>query len=1442
MAIPPPPPGFVPVAPAAAAGRKRPPYRDLPPPPDGSVVDPLASIRSLGVTVTNGFRTPADTDRLRRQGYKPAANSLHLDGDAIDLTPPKGMGWGDLRRHASSIADSYGKGAKVIDESRTARPHVHLQLPGWGGAPGLPPPPDGFTLEQRGAIDGDTVRLNTGQNGRVQGVDAWELKQQGRRSDNALVSLGTDARNALASGLSPDMPVTATGRQTYGRPVVNLGEAGGDPAVALLRSGHALASPEYLEGDPRMPAYMEAERLARQNLLGGHGTNAETPEQFRHKDGPWQGAEPGEWGSGQAVFGDEPTPFQGLRPEIKKGYLAIWNDPKSKPDDLLAFAQANGFTLEPKQVRAKYAQRFKGGDTPDSEVEYAEPPRILTDVGDGAAGAAVRGFGDPINMIDELGGVADALGAPDFGGPRENIWNSNRRFGDILYNNIDQNRAILANDDAQHPMYRLGGQLASGVAMPVGGGIHTVPGLIRLGAAEGFLSGFGAGEGGPVERAPNALLGTAVGAAGGAVLGGVIKAAPVAWRAGRRIVGREGQAAGDNLGGAANEAAYEPPPIVGDEAQNIGPPPRTQPQGGVVGSAAMRMEDGGAELAGPVGRQRDRIDVSALPPPPEGYELVGPLARTRKMGEAASAEDMAQAAGRIEPGDVVPIPANRIESLDDATRANPGTLRDLSANEPPATAYEDLSTLGGRAGNIDLSRLETRGDIHRALRQTEALFGGFDAARRGTVSHAETAALADELGMRADDLLKRRQGQALNAEEALAARRILAKSGDELVGLAQRAVGGSEGDLATFRKAMLRHAAIQEQVTGATAEAGRALAQFKVVAKAKDHGGRIMSAILERAGGRDSIEGAAQAIIDLQKVPGALNRFALDAVKPTWKDKAVELWYNSLLSGPRTHAVNIMSNAITAGLQIPEHAAAAVIGGLRRGATDRVLLSELGPRVIGLMQGAEEGLRAFKHTLRTGNVPDHVTKVEAAQQEAIGGLKGKVLRTPTRLLSAEDEFFKAVARRSELAALAVRKARSEGLRGDKLTARIAELTANPEPGMIERALDYARYLTFQRPLGAFGQDVQRWTARTPVLKLFLPFVRTPTNLLKFALERSPAAPLLREVRSDFQAGGARRDLAIARMGMGSGLGLLVTGWAADGQITGGGPADRNRERLQRADGWQPYSVRVGDQYVSYQRLDPLASTLGVAADLVDLQSAMTDNQREHVGTLITASLIQNLANKTWLSGASDLAEAVGDPQRYGDRFLRRLAGSLTTPAASSQLAQTIDPTLREARSILDAVRARVPFASKALLPQRGVWGEEIRREGGLGPDILSPLPVSTRRNDPVTREAIDAGAVIGKPQRKDMSDREYNEFVRISGQLMKQAMQARIASPGWRSMTAEERRKAFDAEKMAARKAAQESLGSSLGLVGAGKKRAVPPPPPGFEPRPAFTRLKRLDR
>lgn len=755
-------------------------------------------------------------------------------------------------------------------------------------------------------------------------------------------------------------------------------------------------------------------------------------------------------------------------------------------------------------------------------------------------------------------------------------------------------------------------------------------------------------------------------------------------------------------------------------------------------------------------------------------------------------------------------------------RSQSVSMADMDANAAPVEAYHEWgSNAPNYAGNLRLDKLESPQDIKRALYQVEQVHG-LDAARRGRISQAETESLAADLGMTPDQLLKRRKGQAFNAEEALAARQILAKSGNELVNMAKRMAAKkaegqvSDADLADFRAAIVRHAAIQEQVSGATAEAGRALSQFRMEASSRAVKGNVLKNLIANGGGREGIENAADAIIEAaNNSPAKLNDAAQKLASPKFKDKAIELYYNMLLSGPRTHAVNITSNLLTSLAQIPEHTIAAGVGAARRALpgqeAERVLFSETGGRIVGFLQGAREGFAQFGRALKTGEPADAASKVEAQSTHAISGTKGELIRLPTRLLTAEDELFKAMARKMEIAGLAMRKARSEGLSGAARRKRVAELNANPTPEMLDQAADYGRYVTFQRPLGEAGNAGVAFLQKAWPLKLFIPFVRTPTNLVKFAAERSPAAPALWAWSRDFKAGGAKRDLAIARWMVGSAATMMAVEAAQKGLITGGGPSNEKAKNLLIANGWQPYSVKVGNRYVAYGRLDPFSTTIGLAADYVDRGRYMTDKERDRYAETLMGAAIQNLSNKTWLQGMSNLAEALNDPGRYGENTIASLAAS-GVPAIVAQTATALDPVQRDAKgntfgaTVGNRILSRIPGVSQTLPARRDVLGRTLPTGNGGGLASMSPIYSGVARNDPTLNALLLGGAGLSRPQRTvtlnalmpgggqkiELTGKQYERYSADAGAAAKPELDALVSSPFWKEMTPKQRQDEVD--------------------------------------------------
>lgn len=129
-----------------------------------------------------------------------------------------------------------------------------------------------------------------------------------------------------------------------------------------------------------------------------------------------------------------------------------------------------------------------------------------------------------------------------------------------------------------------------------------------------------------------------------------------------------------------------------------------------------------------------------------------------------------------------------------------------------------------------------------------------------------------------------------------------------------------------------------------TAEAGRALQQFRAMA---DETRTVRGGVLQghRRSQRRSRQnaGSGDTLLDaVEGDPGKFNVVADKLTKPRWIDKVTELRYFMLLSGPQTHAANIISNPMTALGQFPEHITAAGISMGRRAvmgadkASDRV--------------------------------------------------------------------------------------------------------------------------------------------------------------------------------------------------------------------------------------------------------------------------------------------------------------------------------------------------------------------------------------------------------------------------------------------------------------------------------------------------------------------------
>lgn len=723
---------------------------------------------------------------------------------------------------------------------------------------------------------------------------------------------------------------------------------------------------------------------------------------------------------------------------------------------------------------------------------------------------------------------------------------------------------------------------------------------------------------------------------------------------------------------------------------------------------------------------------------------------------------------------------------------------------PPSTTPEPGRPSAGDPSlrNINFNRIETSDDVLSTIDIISEQNAHFVEPRRGVRTTEQSIDAAANIEI--EQILGRKAGQAFNAEQVIAARTLLVESAERLQNAARivREGNASKADLLSFRQMVAQHAAIQAQVSGMTAEAGRALNAFKVTAEGGMlKAGQVKDA-LESSGGVGAAEKLA-AMIDDAADPAAVAKVVRKSWNAKSSDMVLEFWINGLLSSPATHVVNMTSNAMVALWQVPERLLASGISKLLR-SEQGVYAGEAVSQLYGVVQGGRDGLRLAWKALKTGEPSDAAQKYEARKYRNItseniseilgkkgravgldptavanGGfvaqgvdLLGEAVRLPGRFLGAEDEFFKAIGYRMELNALAYRQASEEGLTGKAAAKRITEIINDPPESVHIDAMNAGRYQTFTNALGDTGQSVQRLANSHPAIKLLLPFVRTPVNIVKFVGARSPLAPFAKSFRADVAAGGARRDLALARMSMGSLVMMIGASMAADGTITGRGPENKGVRDAMRRKGWQPYSLKVGESYYSFNRTDPLGMFLGLSADVVDVIKYADEASGSEAAVAVSVALAQNLTSRTYLRGLSEFMSAMDDPGRYMDNYIKRQAATFV-PYTSlvAQTERSIDPTLRMATTIMDQIYSRTPGLSGDLPPRRNLWGEPIVLEGGLGWDMISPIYTSTEKTSIADDEIIENEINIRLPRKAlgsgrfavELMPEEYSRYVYLAG-------------------------------------------------------------------------------
>lgn len=474
-------------------------------------------------------------------------------------------------------------------------------------------------------------------------------------------------------------------------------------------------------------------------------------------------------------------------------------------------------------------------------------------------------------------------------------------------------------------------------------------------------------------------------------------------------------------------------------------------------------------------------------------------------------------------------------------------------------------------------------------------------------------------------------------------------------------------------------------------------------------------------------------------------------------------------------------------------------------------------------------------------------------QEYMGLLDtiGMVVRAPSRFLMATDEFAKHLALRGEVVNRGVRKALENGIDiADKAgmeqflkseveqafylpTAQAVMEGKKPAWGL-NKAYDLrsgrefgselsyvADTATFQES-NAFAQAIDKAIAKAPVLKPFVPFVKTPTNILKQAIfESTLLGPLLKlpgiavdnrlspvgmivDIQKRMLANPAETARVSGQIAFTTAIGALLYSKAVSGEVTGGGPErwmDQAQGRVAQQAwikaGNTPYSWRMGDTVIPFTRFpEPVATLMRIYADLGMASGYMTQEERDEAFALPALIAVTGLYQSSMLTGVERLLSipmggVSGFDRNLGAAVQQWFATQTPMGGLMSFVDQIDDPykAAYQAPSfssfftnfediygtgILAKVAQRFPGGSSqqpVQIDQLG--GEPVPIYPGVGPNGLNPMlnaiPLMPRnvKADPAWQAVfeISGGWTDYKPSQAKLTVWEQQELNREMGTL-----------------------------------------------------------------------------
>lgn len=428
--------------------------------------------------------------------------------------------------------------------------------------------------------------------------------------------------------------------------------------------------------------------------------------------------------------------------------------------------------------------------------------------------------------------------------------------------------------------------------------------------------------------------------------------------------------------------------------------------------------------------------------------------------------------------------------------------------------------------------------------------------------------------------------------------------------------------------------------------------------------------------------------------------------------------YQNMLSGPNTQFRNIYGNAFQGAIlrpsTIPFEVVNDYIGATLRGQERTRYFNEVPVYLRKFWGSMPEATEAFLQSMKGQDID--VKRLDLDQQRRQN--LPQVLTVVPRFMEGMDRFFSTMIRNAE-------------------TARLMSNGVN-EKQALEEANKIAENLLFRSQLDPSNKTGQgqlllgidkavSWIQKSPVpgMRWFVPFVSTPTNVLKQLIEYSPGVGLANLPGND------KKGQLLAKQALASVIALGGAQLAMSGRATWAAPTDPKEKELFYATGRKPYSVRIGDTWVPLSYLGPLAGAVALPAAINywqnESKTSLTDSQLKKLGKIAGAQM-EFISQQSFLSNVGTMIDVMrGDIDSSIEGTLGFTAGQLIPLSGLVRyINKAVDPVYRKARGFTESIAKDLPGLSKELEAYTTPDGQISTRETR---NLFLPFDVGTARDE-----------------------------------------------------------------------------------------------------------------